>query len=120
MSIPLIAGRLSDDDNDAGESAHESGTDDVTPKKGAVAAKKDGKKLLNATDTDWNNQVFRIDAPFKLKIASWNVSGLRAWLEKGGGNYIMHEHPDIVCLQETKCKPDNIPAEATLKGRWNI
>lgn len=74
------------------------------------------KKLLNATNTDWENQDFQINQKFKLKIASWNVSGLRAWLEKGGKGYLLHEHPDIVCLQETKCKLENIPDEAAFPG----
>lgn len=74
------------------------------------------KKLLNNADTEWENQDFHINDKFKLKIASWNVSGLRAWLQKGGGGYILHEQPDILCLQETKCKPDNIPEEASIPG----
>ena len=81
-------------------------------------AEKPAKNLKNASNTDWDTQEFRIDASFKMKIASWNISGLRAWLEKGGKDYLLHEHPDIVCLQETKCKSDSIPAEATVSGRF--
>lgn len=44
------------------------------------------------------------------------MSGLRAWLEKGGKGYLLHEHPDIVCLQETKCKLESIPDEAAFPG----
>lgn len=112
-----------DDDADEGSSAEvvDEGEEEeaaAPPKRSTKAAKKESgaKKLLNATDTDWENQVFQINSSFKLKIASWNVSGLRAWLEKGGRNYIMHERPDIVCLQETKCKPEAIPQEATISG----
>lgn len=82
-------------------------------KEPAVAKK---KKLLNATETNWEDQQFMINESFRLKIASWNVSGLRAWLEKGGKKYLLHERPDIICLQETKCKPENIPDDAAFPG----
>lgn len=74
------------------------------------------KDLQNPTETDWENQQFTINSNFKLKIASWNVSGLRAWLGKGGKKYLLHEHPDILCLQETKCKNEDIPEDATFPG----
>ena len=34
-----------------------------------------------------------------LKIASWNVNGIRAWLTNHGLKYIEAEQPDIVCFQ---------------------
>lgn len=40
-----------------------------------------------------------------MKILSWNVNGLRAILRKGFVDFLEHEEPDIVCLQETKCTP---------------
>lgn len=40
-----------------------------------------------------------------LKIYSWNVNGLRAVINKGAlSSFINAEHPDIVCIQETKAK----------------
>jgi len=40
-----------------------------------------------------------------LKIYSWNVNGLRAVIKKGAfQDFITKEHPDILCLQETKAK----------------
>ena len=40
-----------------------------------------------------------------LKIYSWNVNGLRAVIKKGAfQDFIAKEHPDILCLQETKAK----------------
>jgi len=43
-----------------------------------------------------------------LKVATWNVNGIRArshevleWLER--------ERPDVVCLQEVKASPDQVP-----------
>ncbi|MET0389639.1 MAG: exodeoxyribonuclease III [Polyangiales bacterium] len=45
-----------------------------------------------------------------LKVATWNVNGVRAradqvleWLET--------ERPDVVCLQEVKASPEQVPAE---------
>uniref|UniRef100_A0A8C5L2L9 DNA repair nuclease/redox regulator APEX1 n=1 Tax=Jaculus jaculus TaxID=51337 RepID=A0A8C5L2L9_JACJA len=37
-----------------------------------------------------------------LKICSWNVDGLRAWIKKKGLDWVKEEAPDIFCLQETK------------------
>lgn len=114
--VPSTPNTDKDGDEDISES-DENGEEEPQPKK-APGSKKD-KKLLNATGTNWDSQQFSIDNPFKLKIASWNVSGLRAWLEKGGKEYLLHDRPDIMCLQETKCKPDMIPDEAAVKGEGN-
>ena len=44
-----------------------------------------------------------------MKIFSWNVNGLRAVLNKGSlKTFLTAEHPDILCLQEIKCKPGQI------------
>ena len=48
----------------------------------------------------------------ELKLFSWNVNGLRAVLKKGAlVDFIEHEYPDILCLQEIKCKPNQIDLE---------
>ncbi len=40
-----------------------------------------------------------------LRIYSWNVNGLRAVIRKGAlQEFIKEQHPDILCLQETKAK----------------
>ena len=44
-----------------------------------------------------------------LKITSWNVNGIRAAERKGLIDYMNAEQPDILCLQETKAQPDQIP-----------
>ena len=41
-----------------------------------------------------------------MKLVSWNVNGLRAVLGKGFLDYVAQEQPDIICLQETKCQPE--------------
>ncbi|XP_074145242.1 DNA repair nuclease/redox regulator APEX1 [Sminthopsis crassicaudata] len=46
-----------------------------------------------------------------LKICSWNVDGLRAWIKKKGLDWVKEEAPDILCLQETKCSESKLPSE---------
>lgn len=43
-----------------------------------------------------------------MKLISWNVNGLRAVLRKGFLDFLARESPDILCLQETKCTPDQV------------
>jgi exodeoxyribonuclease-3 len=43
-----------------------------------------------------------------VKLISWNVNGLRAVLKKNFLDYLAEEKPDILCLQETKCTPDDV------------
>ncbi|XP_019646973.1 PREDICTED: exodeoxyribonuclease-like isoform X1 [Branchiostoma belcheri] len=50
---------------------------------------------------------------WNLKIASWNVDGLRGTVKKNGHAYITQEDPDIICLQETKCTDKDVPKEFT-------
>ena len=56
-----------------------------------------------------------------MKLISWNVNGLRAVLKKNFLEYLDHERPDILCLQETKAGPDDVeqlwPADYTTY--WN-
>ncbi|KAK8392942.1 hypothetical protein O3P69_013160 [Scylla paramamosain] len=48
---------------------------------------------------------------WNLKIVSWNVDGLRAWMKKDGMSVFEKEKPDVVCLQETKCSDDKLPGD---------
>jgi exodeoxyribonuclease-3 len=43
-----------------------------------------------------------------VKLLSWNVNGLRAVLKKNFLEFLNSEQPDILCLQETKCTPDQV------------
>lgn len=56
-----------------------------------------------------------------VKLISWNVNGLRAVLRKNFLEFLDAEKPDVLCLQETKCTPDQIeqlwPAKYTTF--WN-
>jgi len=44
-----------------------------------------------------------------MKIATWNVNGIRA-RQEGVLAWLAKDAPDIVCLQETKASPENVPA----------
>jgi exodeoxyribonuclease-3 len=46
------------------------------------------------------------DAP--VKIVTWNVNGLRAVVQKGFYEFWEAQSPDFLCLQETKCHPDQL------------
>jgi exodeoxyribonuclease-3 len=43
-----------------------------------------------------------------VKLISWNVNGLRAVLKKNFLDYLETATPDVLCLQETKCTPDQV------------
>jgi exodeoxyribonuclease-3 len=46
-----------------------------------------------------------------MKLVSWNVNGIRAVLGKGFHDFLAHAGADIVCLQETKAKEDQVDAK---------
>ena len=46
-----------------------------------------------------------------MRIISWNVNGLRAVHRKGNIDWIFKESPDVICLQETKATPEQLPQE---------
>lgn len=43
-----------------------------------------------------------------MHIVSWNVNGIRAIAKKGFLEWFGRARPDILCLQETKCHPDQL------------
>ncbi|HEY4416678.1 MAG TPA: exodeoxyribonuclease III [Verrucomicrobiae bacterium] len=43
-----------------------------------------------------------------MKLISWNVNGLRAVMKKNFLEFIAEQQPDILCLQETKCTPEQV------------
>jgi exodeoxyribonuclease-3 len=43
-----------------------------------------------------------------MKLISWNVNGLRAVLKRNFLEFLEAEKPDILCLQETKCTPEDV------------
>lgn len=46
-----------------------------------------------------------------MRILSWNVNGLRAVYSKGFLDWLRHEQPAILCVQETKASEEQIPKE---------
>lgn len=56
-------------------------------------------------------------------IYSWNVNGLRAVIKNGFMEWFLQTQPDILCLQETRLLPEQVPQELTeAKGYqvfWN-
>ena len=55
-----------------------------------------------------------------MKLVSWNVNGLRACLGKGFLDFCAFADADVICLQETKMRPEQ--AEFDLQGYtrfWN-
>ena len=56
-----------------------------------------------------------------MKLISWNINGLRAGLRKNFLDYLDAERPDLLCLQETKCGPDDVEQlwPASYTTFWN-
>lgn len=46
-----------------------------------------------------------------MKIISWNVNGVRAWLDKGAFGWVREQQPDIFLLQEIKARPEQLTGE---------
>lgn len=46
-----------------------------------------------------------------IRLLSWNVNGIRAIHKKGFVDWLLKENPDILCLQETKASPEQLPKE---------
>lgn len=45
-----------------------------------------------------------------MKIATWNVNGIRARAAQFS-EWVARERPDAICLQEIKARPDQVPEE---------
>ena len=57
-----------------------------------------------------------------MKIASWNVNGIRAVIKKNFAQFISDYQPDILCLQETKARAEQVDLPLELAGYrtyWN-
>jgi len=57
-----------------------------------------------------------------MKIITYNVNGIRAAIKKDFIEWLKSSNPDIVCIQETKAQPEQIPSldfeEAGYKSYW--
>lgn len=47
-----------------------------------------------------------------MRLVSWNVNGYRAAVRKGMLDWLAAEAPDVLCLQETKCRDAEFPLAA--------
>ena len=60
----------------------------------------------------------------EIKLISWNVNGLRAIKNKGFLPWFLAEKPDVLCLQETKVRPeqldDDLKAPVGYHAYWNF
>lgn len=57
-----------------------------------------------------------------MKLISWNVNGIRACLGKGLGDFIQAAAPDVLCLQETKARAEQVQLPLEFGGYhafWN-
>jgi len=56
-----------------------------------------------------------------VKLVSWNVNGLRSVLRKDFLAYLVKEKPDVLCLQEIKCSPEDVEPQwpDRYKAYWN-
>ncbi|GFT92762.1 DNA-(apurinic or apyrimidinic site) lyase, partial [Nephila pilipes] len=102
---------------DKAKRAAEDNTEDSKPvKKTKESASESNsgekEKMPDVTALDFGNESkTAVGKAWNLKVASWNVNGIRAWREKNGMSYLHQEEPDILCLQETKCSDDKLPSE---------
>jgi exodeoxyribonuclease-3 len=51
-----------------------------------------------------------------MRLLSWNVNGIRAVLGKGFSDFVAAEKPDILCLQETKARPEQVQLPLDVGG----
>jgi len=88
----------------------------MPPKRKADGKTKDDEKKVKGA-TDWSSLDFGSNATtgekkgWNFKISTWNVGGLRACCKKGGAEFAVQEMPDVLCVQETKVSPEQVPEE---------
>ena len=54
-----------------------------------------------------------------MKIISYNVNGIRAALKKGFIDWLKAADPDVICIQETKAKKDQVDADEFVKAGYS-
>ena len=54
-----------------------------------------------------------------MRLFSWNVNGVRAATKKGLFEWLEHESPDILCIQETKAHVDQLGSEILKDHGYN-
>lgn len=95
--------------------------DEVPTKKSAEEPKKSAE-VEPEQEAESTEEVYTTDRKsesgqsYNLKISAWNVGGMKAWIKKGGLDYLKKESPDIFLAQETKVDASKPPPEADLEG----
>jgi exodeoxyribonuclease-3 len=56
----------------------------------------------------------------ELKLISWNVNGIRAIKNKGFPDWFQHEAPDVLCLQETKARPEQLDDDLKTPSGYHV
>ncbi len=54
-----------------------------------------------------------------MKLASWNVNGIRAVSRNGFNNWLDKELPDVLCIQESKAQPEQLDQALLKPGKYN-
>ncbi len=54
-----------------------------------------------------------------LRVVTWNVNGLRACAKKGFLEFLQSSDADIVCLQEVRAFPDQLPDDVRAPEGWH-
>jgi len=55
-----------------------------------------------------------------MKLASWNVNGLRACITKGFMDFLVDVDADVFCVQETKMEEGQSDVDLTLGGKYRV
>lgn len=107
-----------------GKAAKAKKTDDEQPKAKKIKLEKKESSVSDLPDdvdtsfpTEINPDAKTSDGrKFNKTIVSWNVNGVRAWLQKDGIAYLDNFKPDILCIQETKCSQSKLPEKLKVPG----
>ncbi|XP_067937403.1 exodeoxyribonuclease-like [Watersipora subatra] len=85
---------------------------EVSPAKSKKAEGSEGQSdaCLDALDFS-SDASTKSGVKWNKKFISMNVNGFRAFLKKGGIDYIKKEEADVLCIQETKCTSKEIPVD---------
>jgi exodeoxyribonuclease-3 len=46
-----------------------------------------------------------------MRVISWNVNGIRAAEKAGFASWMKNESADMICVQETKARPDQLSSD---------
>lgn len=54
-----------------------------------------------------------------MKVLTYNVNGIRAALKKGLTEWLMDQNADVICFQETKSQPEQVPLDDFEKAGYS-